>query len=129
CLQLRSSDRQAIDEEHQVNRVRTIQAVLHLWHHPQDVRLVMPNGSLVTLVLRAWRRHLQRARTSNLEAMPQHAHDTMLSLLQRAGEAVQHPLLNTTTVRTLQTLPLFSMSRPQPGGHVIGVERALAVIT
>src|SRR5690625_43760 len=128
-LQLDSSDGQAVDEEHQVNRARIVNAVLHLRHHPQDVRLVMPNGSLVTLVLRAWRSHPQRTRTSNLKAMPQHTHHTMLSLIERPREPIQHPLLNPTTVRTLQTLPLFSMSRPQPGGNVIGVDRALAVIT
>lgn len=71
-LDLRGRHRDAIDEEHQIQRFVALRLVMHLMHHPQDVRLVISLSVPDALVRRIRGRTHDRLIARHFESVANH---------------------------------------------------------
>ena len=124
-LQLGGGDRDAVDEEHEVDAALVMQRVVDLPHHPQahlgvaggDLRVV-PVGRLELAQLEAGADRLHRMAEDGNGAVG--VHD--------AADALQQQLLGAAVVPVLELGPLRRLRLLEVPDQVLGEERQLAVV-
>jgi hypothetical protein len=127
-LQLHCRHRQAVDEEGQIDAIGLVQRVCELRHHAQAVGGVARDHGRVAVVLRERLAHRQRASAGHREAAAQHFDRAAVLVLQRLDQPVEHRRLSAGAVHRFELLPRLGLAVTQPASHVLGVERAGAVV-
>ena len=126
-LQLRGGDRNAVEEEHQIDAVLIVERVVDLPHHPQAIGLIAGENLGIETEGRLELRHDQRlTQPDQLHPMPQDIEGTaLIDLLPDAGE---EGFLRLAAVVLGQCLPRLRLGLLDPGDQIRGVERTGTVI-
>jgi hypothetical protein len=125
-LQLRRDDRQPVDEQHQVETIVVLPAVVNLPHHAQDVGLVQAG---VFFVERGFGVEIGEVEVAAevVHALPQDIQGA--ALFDLVGQTLQEPFLGLLAVLELELFPGFCLGGVEELEERVGVEAEGAVVT
>src|SRR5713101_1557248 len=124
-LQLGGEDRDAVEEEHEVEAVLVLRAIADLAYHGEEVRRVQPPCLLVEPASWTEVGELELA-ARVLDAVPQHVERA--APLDLGGNALQELLLHRRAVVLLELLPLPGLRGENEVHHVARQEAERAVV-
>ncbi len=124
-LQFGGGDREAVDEEDEVDAVIVVLAVAHLSHDAAADLLITLQGCRVEALRRAELAEV-KAGVDVLEAAPQSAERPLL--VEHLDQPLEHGLLRARAVHLLELGELSRLGVRKPAEHVLRVESSLAVV-